>query len=75
MIEQIREEILAKIKWLEWNNHPRSLELIEWLKQLLKLMEEKSAPIQKEIKVELPEEEVKEEKKSAPKRKITFKKK
>lgn len=38
-------------------------------------MEEKSAPIQKEIKVELPEEEVKEEKKSAPKRKITFKKK
>jgi hypothetical protein len=75
MIEQIREEILAKIKWLEWNNHPRSLELIEWLKQLLTLMEEKSAPIQKEIKVELPEEEVKEEKKSAPKRKITFKKK
>lgn len=37
-------------------------------------MEEKPAPIQKEIKVELPEE-VKEEKKSAPKRKITFKKK
>jgi hypothetical protein len=74
MIEQIREEILAKIKWLEWNNHPRSLELIEWLKQLLKLMEEKPTPIQKEIKVELPEE-VKEEKKSAPKRKITFKKK
>ena len=75
MIEQIREEILAKIKWLEWNNHPRSLELIEWLKQLLTLMEEKPAPIQKEIKVELSEEEVKEEKKSAPKRKITFKKK
>jgi hypothetical protein len=75
MIEHIKEEILAKIKWLEWNNHPRSLELIEWLKQLLTLMEEKPAPIQKEIKVELPEEEVKEEKKSAPKRKITFKKK
>jgi hypothetical protein len=74
MIEHIKEEILAKIKWLEWNNHPRSLELIEWLKQLLKLMEEKPTPIQKEIKVELPEE-VKEEKKSAPKRKITFKKK
>lgn len=38
-------------------------------------MEEKPTPIQKEIKVELSEEEVKEEKKSAPKRKITFKKK
>lgn len=38
-------------------------------------MEEKHTPIQKEIKVELPDEEVKEEKKSAPKKKIVFKKK
>ena len=38
-------------------------------------MEEKPTPIKKEIKVELLEEEVKEEKKSAPKRKIVFKKK
>ena len=80
MTEEIREEIKAKIKWLEWNNHPRALELIEWLNSLLQKTEEVKAPVKKEIKVEIPEaveeaaEEVVEEKK-APKRKISFKKK
>ena len=81
MTEEIREEIKAKIKWLEWNNHPRALELIEWLNYLLQKTEEVKAPVKKEIKVEIPEaveeaaeEEVVEEKK-APKRKIIFKKK
>lgn len=45
------------------------------MQEMLKKLETKPAPIKKEVRVELPEEEVKEEKKSAPKRKITFKKK
>jgi hypothetical protein len=76
-IEEIREELLNKIHELEWRNTVRSLELINWLQELLKKTEPKQAPIKKEVKVELPEEveeEVKEEKK-APKRKIVFKKK
>jgi DNA-binding NtrC family response regulator len=76
-IEEIREELLNKIHELEWRNNVRSLELINWMQDLLKKTEPKQAPIKKEVKVELPEEveEVKEEKKSAPKRKIVFKKK
>lgn len=74
-IEEIREELQNKIHELEWRNTVRSLELITWMQEMLKKLETKPAPIKKEIKVELPEEEVKEEKKSAPKRKITFKKK
>ena len=76
MIEEIRKEIEEKIHRLERNNHPRSLELIEWLNSLLKKMEEQPKPV-KEITVEIPkevvEEAVKEEK--APKKKIVFKKK
>ena len=80
MIEEIRRELELKIKELERKNNLRSLEVIEWLKSLLKKMEEKPAPIKKEITVEIPkevvEEAVKEEaKKPAPKRKIVFKKK
>lgn len=74
-IEEIREELQNKIHELEWRNTVRSLELINWMQEILKKTEPKQAPIKKEVKVELPEEEVKEEKKPAPKRKITFKKK
>ena len=79
MIEEIRKELELKIKELEWKNNLRSLEVIDWLKSLLKKMEEKPTPIKKEITVEIPaevvEEVVKEEKKPAPKKKIAFKKK
>lgn len=74
-IEEIREELQNKIHELEWRNTVRSLELINWMQEILKKLETKPAPIKKEVRVELPEEGVKEEKKSAPKRKITFKKK
>ena len=70
----MREKILNKIHELEWNNKPRSLELIEFLKDLLKeLPEEKPEVIEKKVEIELPE--VKEEAKPAPKRKIVFKRK
>ena len=46
------------------------MEIIDWLKGLLKETEAKPEPIKKEVRVELPEE-----KKEAPKRKIIFKKK
>lgn len=79
MIEEIRKDIQDKIKELERKNNLRSLEVIDWLKSLLKKMEEKPTPIKKEITVEIPqevvEEAVKEEKKPAPKKKIVFKKK
>ena len=70
MNESIRKAIEEKIKELEWRNQVRSLEIIDWLKGLLKETEAKPEPIKKEVKVELPEE-----KKEAPKRKIIFKKK
>lgn len=80
MIEEIRRELEDKIRELEWKNNLRSLEVIEWLKSLLKKMEEKPTPIKKEITVEIPKEVVEEavkeeEKKPAPKKKIVFKKK
>lgn len=70
----MREEILKKIHELEWKNNVRSLEIIEFLKWLLaKLPEEKKVEkIEKVVEVKLPEEE---EVKTAPKRKIVFKKK
>lgn len=79
MIEQIREQLIAKRKELERRTQVRSLEMIEWINSLLKQLEEKPQPKVKEITVEIPqevvEEAVKEEKKPAPKRKIVFKKK
>ena len=74
MIEELKNEIQAKIKELEWRNNVRSLELIEWLNSLLKKMEVKEETKEevKEVKVELPEEE---EKKPVVKKKISFKKK
>ena len=70
----MREEILNKIHELEWKNNVRSLEIIEFLKWLLaKLPEEKKVEkIEKVVEVKLPDEE---EEKTAPKRKIVFKKK
>ena len=58
MIEEIRRELEDKIRELEWKNNLRSLEVIEWLKSLLKKMEEKPTPIKKEITVEIPQEVV-----------------
>ena len=74
MIEELKNEIQAKIKELEWRNNVRSLELIEWLNSLLKKMEVKEETKEevKEVKVELPEVE---EKKPVIKKKISFKKK
>lgn len=70
----MREKILNKIHELEWKNNCRSLEIINFLKELLaELPEEKKVEkIEKVVEVKLPEEE---EVKVAPKRKITFKKK
>ena len=70
----MREKILNKIHELEWKNNVRSLEIIEFLKWLLaKLPEEKKVEkIEKVVEVKLPDEE---EVKTAPKRKIVFKKK
>ena len=56
MPEEIRKDIEAKIKELEWRNHLRSLEIIEWLKWLLaKLPEEKKEEAKKEVKVKIPD--------------------
>ena len=85
-IEEIREELQNKIHELEWRNNVRSLELINWMQEILKKTEVKETPAPKKIEVVIPEEEyvtdepleisrAVKEKKSAPKRKITFKKK
>ena len=73
MIEEIKKELESKIKELERKNQLRSLEMIEWIKWLQKKLEVKEEVKQEPIKVELKEEV--EEKKSAPKKKIVFKKK
>ena len=71
--EELKNELQAKIKELEWKNNLRSLEMIEWINWLLKRLEVKEEV--KPITVETPKEEVKEEKKETPKKKISFKKK
>ena len=73
MIEEIKKELEAKIKELERKNNLRSLEMIEWIKWLQKELEVKEEVKQEPIKVELKEEV--EEKRPAPKKKISFKKK
>jgi hypothetical protein len=78
MIDRIKSELIAKRDELRRKNNLRSLEVINWIEDLLKMLEDKPEPVKKEIKVELPEEsveEVVEEKKPTPKRKIVFKKK
>lgn len=71
--EELKNELQAKIKELEWKNNLRSLEMIEWINWLLKGLEVKEEV--KPITVETPKEEVKEEKKETPKKKISFKRK
>lgn len=70
--EEIRKALEEKIKELERKNNLRSLEVIDWLKELINKMEVvEEKPTPKEVKVELPVEE----KKETPKKKITFKRK
>lgn len=70
--EEIRLALEEKIKELEWKNNLRSLEVIEWLKELIKKLDvAKEEPTPKEIKVELPDEE----EKPAPKKKVIFSRK
>lgn len=69
--QELKNELQAKIKELEWKNNLRSLEMIEWINWLLKRMETKEEV--KEVEVELPKEEVVE--KPTPKKKISFKRK
>ena len=71
----MREEIEKKIQELSRKSEVKTILIIEWLQGLLaKLPEEKKnvEVIEKKVEIELP---VEEEKKSAPKRKIVFKKK
>jgi hypothetical protein len=73
MTKEIKQELIAKIHELEWKNNIKSFEIINWINDLLKKYpceEKKVEEVKKEIKVELPEE-----KKPAPKRKISFIKK
>lgn len=73
MTEEIKQELIAKIHELEWKNNIKSFEIINWINDLLTnypCKEKKVEEAKKEIKVELPEE-----KKPAPKRKISFIKK
>ena len=70
--EEIKQALEEKIKELERKNNLRSLEVIEWLKGLIKKLEVKEEkPVEKKVEVELPEEE----KKPVVKKKITFSKK
>ena len=70
--EEIKQALEEKIKELERKNNLRSLEVIEWIKDLIKKLEVKEEKvIEKKIEVELPEEE----EKKTPKKKISFKRK
>lgn len=76
-VEEIKQELQAKIKELERKNNLRSLEIINWINELLKKMEatEEKKP---EPKVEVTEkkvEEPKEEVKPTPKKKVIFSRK
>ena len=69
-MDKVRAAIEAKIKELEWKNNLRSLEVIEWLKGLLKLLPEPEVE-QPITKVEVELQDVK----PVVKKKIVFKKK
>lgn len=71
MPEEIRQEIQAKIKELEWTTSVKSILMIEWLNGLLAKTEVKSEPTKKEVVIEIPEVE----EKPTPKKKISFRKK
>ena len=69
-MDKVREAIEAKIKELEWKNNLRSLEVIDWLNGLLKLLPETEVE-QPITKVEVELQDVK----PVVKKKIVFKKK
>ena len=70
--EEIKQALEEKIKELERKNNLRSLEVIEWIKDLISKLEVKEVKvIEKKIEVDLPEEE----EKKTPKKKISFKRK
>lgn len=74
-VEEIKQELQAKIKELEWKNNLRSLEIINWINELLKKMETTEEKKPEPVKVEVTEkkvEEPKEEEKPAPKKKVIF---
>lgn len=79
MTGRIRAELEAKRKELERKNNLRSLEIINWIDELLKKLdipqEPKVEKAPKEVVVELPEEEEEPEAKKPAKKKIQFKKK
>ena len=74
-MDEVRDAIVAKIKELEWKNQLRSLEVINWLNDLLKMLPDNTvvevAP--KEVIVNLPD--VTKEAKPVAKKKIVFNKK
>ena len=74
-MDEVREAIVAKIKELEWKNQLRSLEVINWLNDLLKMLPDDTvvevAP--KEVIVNLPD--VTKDAKPVAKKKIVFNKK
>ena len=78
-VEEIKQELQAKIKELEWKNNLRSLEIINWINELLKKMEvkeeKKPEPVKVEVVEKKVEEEPEEEEKPAPKKKISFSRK
>ena len=69
--EELKNELQAKIKELEWKNNLRSLEMIEWINWLLKGLEvkEEVKPVTVEVK------KVEEVVEKPAKKKISFKKK
>ena len=79
MTGRIRAELIAKREELRRKNNLRSLEIINWIDELLKKLDIPQEPkIQKKPEaeeVELPEPEEKEEVKKPAKKKIVFKKK
>lgn len=74
-VEEIKQELQAKIKELERKNNLRSLEIINWINELLKKMEVKEEKKPEPVKVEVVEKKVEEEpeeEKPAPKKKVIF---
>lgn len=69
-VEEIKQELQAKIKELEWKNNLRSLEIINWINELLKKMETTEEKKPEPVKVEVVEKV--EEEKPAPKKKVIF---
>ena len=52
--EEIKLALEEKIQELEWKNNLRSLEIIEWLNELIKKLEVVEEPTPNEVVVEMP---------------------